>query len=107
MPVNNSRRANNRGVRNTMKNRWAPRKATITRAFNAARGPRPNITRGRGSRNLFAASRRRADSIVQSLFDQGFEHRDRMIGMAKAHYGYTNDNIHFIEEKLNSVGVYD
>jgi hypothetical protein len=94
-------------VRNTMKNRWGARKATITRAFNAQRGPRPSVTRGKGARNLFSANRRKAGRIVSDLFGQGFENRDRMIGMAKSQYGYTNANIHFIEERLNAVGVYD
>ncbi len=98
MPVNNTRRANNR---------WTTRRATITRAFNAQRGSRPALTRARGSRNLFSANRRKASRIVSDLFSQGFEHRDRMIGTAKAQYGYTNANIHFIEERLNAVGVYD
>ena len=101
MPNNNGR------VRNTLKNRWTPRKATITRAFNAQRGPRPSLTRKSGSRNLFAANRRKAGRIVSDLFNQGFENRDRMIDMAMTFYGYTDNNIHFIEERLNSVGVYD
>jgi len=54
-----------------------------------------------------AANREKASRVVRNIFSQGVERRDRVINHAKTQYGYTNNNIHFIEQKLNAVGVYD
>jgi hypothetical protein len=101
---NSSSNSNAKRLNKTFKSRWNKRTPNITRAL---RGNRPAQTRGLGQRNLFAKDRARADKLMVDLFQQGFEHRDRILEMAKHHYGYNDHMLHMLKGQLNRVGVYD
>jgi hypothetical protein len=110
MPGSNASSGNNNGNSNakrlnkTLKARWNKRVPNVTRAL---RGNRTPLTRGNGKRNLFAKDRARADKVMGDLFQQGFEHRQRILDMAKHHYGFDAHMLHMLEERLDRVGVFD
>jgi len=111
MPGSNTNSGSNRNgnsnakrLNRTLKARWNKRTPNITRAL---RNNRPAPSRGLGQRNLFAKDRARADKLMGDLFQQGYEHRQRILNAAKHTYGYDEHMLHMLEGQLDRVGVFD
>jgi len=102
--TNSNSNSNAKRLNKTLKSRWNKRTPNITRAL---RGNRKPPTRSNGKRNLFAKDRARADRLMGDLFQQGFEHRQRMLDDAKYTYGFDDHMLHMLEGQLDRVGVYD
>jgi len=84
----------------TMKNRWNKRPSTISRALGTSR---PAITRGKGSRNLLAKNRARANAIMTELLHQGYEYKRDILDWAKSRYQLNSHMVNMISIELDKL----
>jgi len=85
-----------------MKNRWNKRPSTISRALGTSR---PAITRGKGSRNLLAKNRARANAIMTELLHQGYEYKRDILDWAKSRYQLNSHMVNMISIELDKLGI--
>lgn len=86
----------------TMKNRWNKRPSTISRALAASR---PAVTRGKGSRNLLAKNRARANAIMTELLKEGYEYKRDILDWAKSRYQLNSHMVNMISIELDKLGI--